>query len=150
MSDLLELYLLAKTAGNTDAIAQNTALASAPEYVKDAAFIAQGLFSQKMSQPRPTRGYFRGLNAVRLGAGVIIVGLLALGLPDGAGGPIVLAIFWGLIWAVMELANIFARDSEYRQQVKNEALQEAWAIVTEKLAKEEAVRNAMFDAAVRG
>jgi hypothetical protein len=147
MSDLLELYLLAKATGNTDAIAQNTALASMPEYVKEAHFIARHLFDEKVNAPRPewTSGYGAGIKLAWIAA---IVVLFIYSVAAGAEWAFVLAILTVFGGAAFAWAAVSAKENEFKQRAAAEAHDQAWEIVNSKLAKEDAVRNAMFDAAV--
>jgi hypothetical protein len=146
MSDLLELYLLAKTAGNTDAIAQNTALASMPEYVKEHNFIAQHLFQEKVSaQPEMTSGYGAKTKLAWIAA---IVGLSIYSVGSGEAGPFVMAILTIFAGAALAWLDISTKDNERKQRAAAEAHDEAWEIVNSKLAKEDIVREAMFNAAV--
>jgi hypothetical protein len=153
MWTLLELALIADVASSASATAQNTALASAPEYVKEAHFLAQSLYHQKINEPRPMEEGANGANtnAVKFAAVVFILVLFALGAVGAieTATAVIFDVMTMVCWVLSLWANTTSTNSEFEEKAKREALQEAWDIVSEKLAKEDAIRNAMYSAAAR-
>jgi hypothetical protein len=134
--DLIDTYLLARTVGNTNAIAQNTAMAAQPEYVKEAHFLAQQIYQHKLTQPRKS---YASIHIVTV---IVILGLIGYGITTNPiANLIAMVIFF--FWILITLAA----GSTKRADLKAEAGQEAWALVQEKLNKEAAIRETMFLAA---
>jgi hypothetical protein len=111
MWTLLELALIADVASSASATAQNTALASAPEYVKEAHFIAQSLYREKINAPRPIRETLTH-DAVLPVALVVIIALIALGYTALG---IIMILGWALM-ALMARANKVSRNSEFEEK----------------------------------
>jgi hypothetical protein len=125
--EFFEILFLSRTASNAAAIAQNTALASMPEYVKEASFIAQGLYQQLRRDSAAIR-FLRDL-------GMFITS-------------IVIFAVWGIIPLVIALFLWLVVGSIGKAWAQQQAMAEAWAVGREKQMKEAAIREVMYDAAV--